>query len=205
MKLMLCMLMFVICLSVNAQDTSVEITGADKNALFKEAANLFQQGKYRATVTELTAVEAKLRETNKATKAQKGLVSYWKAICYNKIQDFQEAIAHFDKALQSDFVPEDLHYEFGQALFAADKLADARIQFRESLNKKFKRGVSLYYIAYISKELGEKKKAVSFYKAIDKLDSEESKEVKQAAEMQIADIYLEQVEKHPDAFKIEVF
>jgi tetratricopeptide (TPR) repeat protein len=202
MKWMLWMLMLVICLAVNAQDTSVEITGADKNTLFKEAARLFQQGKYRATITELTEVEAKLLETKTETKAQRGFVAYWKAICFNKIQDFSEAIAHFDKALQSDFAPDDLHYEFGQALFAADKLPDARIQFRESLKKKFKRGVSLYYIAYISKELGEKKKAVGFYKAIDKLDSEESKEVKQAAEMQIADIYLEQVEKHPDAFKV---
>jgi hypothetical protein len=61
--------------------------------------------------------------------------------------------------------------------------------------------VSLYYIAFLSNELGERKKAVSFYKAIDKLDEEEAKEVKQAAEMQIADIYLEQIEKHPDAFR----
>lgn len=202
MKLMLWMLLLGICLLANAQDTSSEITGAGKNAIFKEADNLFQQGKYRATINELNVVESKLIETKTTTKALNGLISYWKAICYNKIQDYPEAITYFDKSLQADFVPEDLHYEFGQALFASDKLADARIQFRESLKKKFKRGVSLYYIAYISKELGEKKKAVTFYKAIDKLDDEEAREVKQAAEMQIADIYLEQVEKHPDAFKV---
>lgn len=201
MKLMLWMLLLGICLMANAQDTSSEITGAGKNAIFAEASNLFQQGKYRAVVNELSVVESKLLENKTISKSLKGLIYYWKAICFNKIQDYQESISYFDKSLQVDYVPEDLHYEFGQALFASDKLAEARIQFRESLKKKFKRGVSLYYIAYISKELGEKKKAVTFYKAIDKLDSEESKEVKQASEMQIADIYLEQVEKHPDAFK----
>ena len=45
MKLMLWMLMFVICMTANAQDTSAEITGADKNVLFKEATNQFQQGR----------------------------------------------------------------------------------------------------------------------------------------------------------------
>ncbi len=201
MKLLLCVLMSVICLAAYGQESSVEITGAAKNSLFKEATNLFKQGKYRATTDELSLIETKLFENKTETKAIKGLIAYWKGICFNKIQDYPEAISNFDKSLQADFVPEDLHYEFGQALFASEKLADARIQFRESLKKKFKRAVSLYYIAYISKELGEKKKAVTFYKAIDKLDASEAMEVKQAAEMQIADIYLEQVEKHPDAFK----
>ena len=201
MKLLLCVLMSFICSLAFAQEASQEILSASKDAIFKEASQLFSQGKYEATVNELSSVESKINEMSKSKRSLLGLVSYWQGICYNKLQNFPEAIAHFDQALGLDFSTEDIHYEYGQALFAAEKLSEARIQFRESLKKKFKRAVSLYYIAYLSKELGEKKKAVTFYKAIEKLDVEESREVRQAAEMQIGDIYLEQIENHPDAFR----
>jgi hypothetical protein len=49
--------------------------------------------------------------------------------------------------------------------------------------------------------MGEKKKAFTFFRSIDKLEAEEIKEVKQAAEMQIGDLYLDQVEKRSDAFR----
>ena len=201
MKLLMGLLMLTISATAYGQETSAEISGATKNAVFKAASRLYADGKYFATAEELKLLETRLEAADKLSKPLSGLISYWKGICYNKGQNFSQAIAEFDKALGLGYSPVDLNYEYGQALFAAEKMSDARIQFRESLKKKFKRGVSLYYIAYISKELGEKKKAVTFYKAIDKLGPEESMEVKQAAEMQIADIYLEQVEKHPDAFK----
>ena len=202
MKWLLCVLMIFICSFAFAQEASQEILSASKDVIFKEASELFSQGKYEATVYELKSVDAKLNAASKSNRSLLGLTSYWKAICYNKLQNFPDAIANFDKALGLDFSTEDINYEYGQALFAAEKLSEARIQFRESLKKKFKRAVSLYYIAYLSKELGEKKKALTFYKAIEKLDVEESREVRQAAEMQIGDIYLEQIEKHPDAFRV---
>lgn len=200
MKLLLLLIMSSVCLSVYGQEPSKEIEVAAKNTVFKDASSAFKEGKYHATVIELSSLEQKINE-NKLTKSLLGLTSYWKAICYNRIQDFPLAISYFDKALGMGYQPLDLNYEYGQALFAAEKLQEARIQFRESLKKNFKRGVSLYYIAYLSKELGDKKKAVTFYKAIEKLPEEESRDVKQASEMQIADIYLEQADKHPDAFR----
>jgi hypothetical protein len=48
--------------------------------------------------------------------------------------------------------------------------------------------------------MGEKKLALSFFASVRRLPIEENREVLQAAEAQIADIYLEQAEKHPDAF-----
>lgn len=197
MKLLLGLLMLFISLIAFGQENSAEIDRAGNNSIFKEASRLFAEGKYNATAIELESVE----QTQKLTKTQKGLVAYWKGIAYNRNQDFSKAIANFDKALGEDYSPVDLNYEYAQALFASEKLQEARLQFRESLKKKFKRGVSLYYIAYISKELGDKKKAFYFYKAIAKLEDSEAIEVKQAAEMQIGDIYLEQVEKQGDAFK----
>lgn len=202
MKLLAWMLILVISFSAFSQEeNSAEINNASESSLLKKAFELYSQGNYQSTVDELVRVEQELDSKAGSSKAIKGLIQYWKGICYNRQQDFANSIQSFDKALQNEYSPIDLNYEYGQALFAAEKLADARIQFKESLKKKFKRAVSLYYIAYISKEMGEKKQAVTFYRAVDKLDPVEAMEVKQASEMQIGDIYLEQVEKHPDAFK----
>lgn len=182
--------------SVFGQEVGKEILNASKSDFFKNVVSPFTQGKYQRAVDELTLLES--MTTN---KGQLGLIAYWKGICHNRLQDFPAAISSFDKSLQLGFNPVDLSYEYGQALYAADMLQEARLQFRESLKKKFKRAVSLYYIGFISRELGEKKKAVTFLKAIEKLDKTEAMEVRQAAEFQVGDIYLEQVEKHPDAFR----
>jgi tetratricopeptide (TPR) repeat protein len=198
MKLIAGMLLIFFMASAVGDDLSKEIKNASENKLLNQTFDYYAQGKYNATVEELKEIEKRHLQLNKETL---GLISYWKGICYNRMQEYDQAIKSFKESLRVEFIPEDLHYEFGQALFAAEQLQEARLQFRESLKRRFKRGVSLYYIAYISHELGDNKKAVTFYKAIDKLDAEEAQEVKQAAEMQIGDIYLEQVEKHPDSFR----
>ena len=167
-------------------------------SLFRTASDLFVQGKYLSAVEELTTIESTRKNDDKATL---GLAAYWKGICYNRLQDFPKAIENFDKALGYDFRPVDIHYEYGQALYASEKYQEARIQFRESLKKKFKRAISLYYIGFLSRELGDRKKAVTFFRAIEKLPATETKEVLQAAEYQIGDIYLDQVEKSKDAFR----
>lgn len=179
------------------EESSQEISQAGDQKIFQTSSKLFSQGKYSAVVTELSIIE-KMSNLNKATL---GLIAYWKGICYNRIQDFPQAIASFDLALSYDYRPVDIHYEYGQALYASEKMQEARIQFRESLKKKFKRAICLYYIGYISREVGDRKKAVTFFKAIGKLPPEETKDVLQAAEFQIGDVYLDQVEKSRDAFK----
>ncbi len=193
--------MLLLSVAFAQDEKSAQIQEASKEALFKKSYELFTSGRYNATLDELNIVERTLDQDHKSSKAQKGLVAYWKGITYNRTQDFFKAIESFDKSLSLNFDPIDINYEYGQALFAAQKLQEARLQFRESLKKRFKRAISLYYIAYISKEVGDKKKAVTFYQAIQKLPAEEIKEVAQASEMQIGDIYLEQAEKHPDSFR----
>jgi len=201
MKYLALMLILLARLSAHAQENLPGIDSTAKSSLFQKAAKFYSDGKYQAAADELNELFKRLEQSPSTSKAQLGFLAYWQALSLNRLQDYSEAIAKFDKALQLDYVPQDIHYEYGQALFAMEKLAEARLQFKESLKKKFKRGVSLYYIAYISKEMGDKKRAFTFYKAINKLSAEEAKEVKQAAEFQIGDIYLDQVEKHPDAFR----
>ncbi len=200
MKTVAWLLFLVLSTLASAQDTA-DLSTAQSNNLFATAVELFSQGKYQTAIEELKEIELKLSASKGVSRQLLGFVAYWKGICYNRSQDYPGAIENFDKALSHEYSPLDLNYEYGQALFAAEKLAEARIQFRESLKKKFKRGVSLYYIAFISKELGQKNKAYTFFRAIGKLDEDEAFEVIQAAEMQIGDIYLEQVEKRIDAFR----
>jgi tetratricopeptide (TPR) repeat protein len=184
-----------------AQEPTHEITEASKGSLFKRAGEHFAAGSYNSTITELQNIETELLAKGHSSKALLGLVAYWKGITYNRLQEFPDAIASFDHALGYGYSPIDLNYEYGQALFASEKLHEARLQFRESIKRNFKRAVSLYYVGFISKEMGERKRAFTFLKAIKKLDPSESRDVVQAAEMQIGDIYLDQVEKHPDAFR----
>ena len=181
----------------DAEEPVQEITQAGKKSVFASAARHYAEGKYSAAVEDLSAVE----KAPGQSKENLGLAAYWKGICYNRLQDFPNAIASFDKALGQDYKPVDIHYEYGQALYAAEKYQDARLQFRESLKRKFKRAISLYYIGFLSRELGDRKKAVTFFKAIEKLPKEETKDILQASEFQIGDIYLEQVEKSRDAFR----
>jgi tetratricopeptide (TPR) repeat protein len=201
MRLLAWMLIGCFTLTSFAWAESIGVSRASGNALLKAASEAFSEGKFQTTVEELKSVESKLLSNSEANKQTLGLISYWKGICFNRLQEFDEAIASFDRSLGLDYAPVDIHYEYGQALFAAEKLGEARLQFRESLKRKFKRGVSLYYIGYISKEMGDKKKAFTFFKSINKLNQDEMEEVRQAAEMQIGDIYLEQIEKRTDAHK----
>ena len=185
---------------VHAQETIPQVP-LGQNSIYQTAVQLFSQGKYQGTVEELKSIEQKLIARNETNKTVLGLNAYWQGICYNRLQDYSESIKNFKKSISLSYLPTDIHYEYGQALFASEKYTEARIQFGESVKRKFKRGVSLYYIGYISKEMGDRKKAFTFFRAVDKLDPEEAREVKQAAEMQIGDIYLEQAEKHSDSFK----
>lgn len=200
MNLLAWLLIGSFAFSVMAQD-SIVVPELSNDGLFKKASTLFAQGKYLTTIEELTRIEEGLLKDKNASHSTLGLVYYWKAMTYNRLQEYPAAITNFDKSLGHEYSPLDLNYEYGQALYASEKMEEARLQFIESLNKKFKRGVSLYYIAFISKELGDIEKALIFFQAVGKLEKEEAAEVEQAAEMQIGDIYLEQVESDKDAFK----
>lgn len=167
---------------------------------FKEVLSLYSQGKYQSTVDELDNIEKKLQ--GKKDKKTIGLIEYWKGMSFNRLQHFPEAIKSFQKSLEVGYDTIDINYEYGQALFAADQLIPARIQFNESFKKGFKRGPCLYYMAFTAKELGETENAMSLYGAVKKLDNNDGKDTRQPAEMQLGDMALEEAEKKPDIFRV---
>jgi hypothetical protein len=157
--------------------------------------SLYSSGKYEKASEELQNIYNDYYQNNRSDYHTRGFISYWLALSYSKNLDFPKAIKYFKKALELKFHEKDLYYEFAQALFASDKLHEAKIYFNESFKEGFKIGVSLYYMAYISKEIGEITNAKNLYLAISKLPKEESKDVLQASLFQTVDIIYEETEK----------
>ncbi len=201
MKIYYILIVGLVWCSLSFSQTETDLNEVSGKAQLAVASKLYLQGRYESAVTELDRVQKTIGESDKPDQKLLALVAYLKGMSNNRLQDYPEAIIGFSRALDLGYSPKDINYEFGQALYASEKHKEARIQFRESLRKKFKPAVSLYYIAFTTKELGEKEKALTFFKSMDKLPSEEVKPLKQAVEFQIGDIYLEQVEKHKDAFR----
>lgn len=162
---------------------------------------MYDRGEYQKAISGLDKIQTNVVDHVKNRKDIQGLVFYWKGLCYIKLNEFEQANSFLEKAIEFKFNTSDLYYEYAQSLYALDKLKKARIAFKKSVKKKYKVAVSLYYIAYISQQLKDFKKAVVFYNAIDKLPDEDKKDVIQAARMQVADIYLKQVEKMPNTFR----
>lgn len=161
----------------------------------------FEEGNYDNVISTLDNISEKIDESGKKASKLKGLIYYWKAMSYTKLNDFENAETYFIKALALNYYTKDIYYEYGQVLYVASKYKRARIAFKKSVKANYKVGVSIYYIAFISQELKDYKKAVKFYNMIEKLPEEEKRDVIQAARMQVGDIYLQQIERQRNPFK----
>ncbi len=190
------LLLFIILLSCSG------FAGAQVKKSLKDltssASDAFEAGDYQKTVVEIE----KLLSVDSISKnlESKGLLLYWKGISNIRMNEYEDGIKNLEEAIKLKFPADDIHYEYGQALYVSERLNEARLAFSESVKAKYKVGVSLYYIAFISQQLGSQKKAVNFYTMIEKLPQSEKESILQASRMQIADIYLTQVEKLPNSF-----
>lgn len=186
-RLLLASLVFSIFISAHAANPETAKIIADFYGKFKKGSYL------EATKT--------LKELEKYDN-QKAFSYYWQGICNNKMQRFDDAIENFKKAdaLKANF--KDMYYEYGQALYAADKLDPARKAFGKSVVNEHKVGVSLYYMGFISQTLEDHKLAINYYKKVDQLVVEEKKEVLQASMYQLGEIYLIQAEKDQNPAKV---
>lgn len=164
----------------------------------RTTATLYYSGKYEDALSELKRIKDRLERREDSFRQEIAFISYWEGLAFKRIGELEKAQESFKKSLEAQYAPLDLNYEYGQTLYALNKYEEARLQFRESLKRKYKRGISLYYIGLISKEMGETKKALTFLNSILKIEDEDFKEVKQASEMLIAEMYLDQSENRPE-------
>lgn len=125
----------------------------------------YSTGEYRTAL--------KILETKRIAKKDRAAKEYLKGVINNKLQQFDKAIPHFQKAIRYKSKAKDLFYEYGQALYAANSLDDARVAFRKSYRRGFKKASSLYYMAHISQLLEEHKKAKDIFSRIIKEEKED--------------------------------
>lgn len=171
----------------------------DQPKMMNEALQLYTSGRFQTALEKIIKLESDLELNKSENTLKKGLFSYWKGMIHNRLQDFPAAIENFEKAIKSGYFPKDIYYEYGQALYASEKLAQARSAFKDSYKKGFKKGICLYYLAYLTQSLGDYKKAIKLYKSIEKLPADEQKDVFQPAHFAIGDLYLKEAERRPDA------
>jgi tetratricopeptide (TPR) repeat protein len=188
----LLLLLFIFSSTLSAQ---VERTTG--SAALKKIYELFDNGQYLETVDALNELEGKLKNKKSQTA---GIIHYWRGLALARTNEFEDAAKSFGRAIKVGYKPKDIYYEMGQALYVAEKLRPAVAAFQNSIKRGYKKAVSLYYIGFLYQQNKRRKKAITYYKMIERLPEEESKDVLQASRTQIGDIYLEQAKRLPDSF-----
>lgn len=151
------------------------------------ATQLFAKGSY-ASARDLLA-GAKLGE---GSQAEQAMAHYLVALSDSKLQNFDSAIKEFSQA--SAVKANDYHYNYGQALFSAQKFPEAQREFKRSIVQKYKIGASAYYIAYIAQISEDDALARDFYTRIQRM-AEDKDEVKQASLLQLAELDFSQAQE----------
>lgn len=150
----------------------------------------FSKGEYKKAIAAL--------EKQKDTENVLGQKDYLEGLCYSKLQEYDNAVKSFEKAIAANNTNNDLYYEYGQALYAANELKAARKAFQQSVAKKFNTPASIYYVAHISQILEELPEAKDNYTALIKNKEADSK-IKQIARFQLAEtLFLMMKEKYAE-------
>ncbi len=114
---------------------------------------------------------------------------YLLGITHSRLQEFDRAIINFEKAIQLKTDAQDIYYEYGQALYAANELKKSRMAFEESITKNFNRDNSLYYVGHISQILEDYQKSKDSFAAVVRNKNADDKIV-QVARFQMAETLL---------------
>lgn len=169
------------------------------NPIFKEAAEYYSKNRFDKAYQALLNLE--LSKKNEVENLRP-FIKYWKGVCASRSNEFELSAKAFSEALALKYDSDDIHYQYGQTLFALERYREARLEFEKSLKKNYKPDVSLYYLGYISSQLRDYKKAYKYFKQIEKIPANQTKEVLQASRMQIADILMARAVDHPDEFRV---
>ncbi len=153
---------------------------ADTNKMI-EFNKLFKSGSYAKAIEELQKMSSEI--------LSKGEKFYLLGLCNSKLQEYDNAILHFKLAIESKSKNQDIYYELGQALYAANSMREARQAFEQSIAIKFNISASLYYVAHISQIIEDLDKAKeTFSIIISRIDSDEK--VIQVSKFQLGETLL---------------
>lgn len=189
-------LVVILALMISQAVLGQSLDGAT-GALVKEVSTLYSTGKYSKALTLLQQLES-----SELDGALPALVFYWQAMCHKKLQQYNLAADGFKKALAKGYRSADFSYEYAQTLYALEQWVPAKEEFEKSYQANFKPAVSLYYIATIEKNLGDRNKAIARLQLIKTLDDKEAQSVVQPAEVLIGDLYYDDAVGKPHQRKL---
>jgi len=129
-----------------------------------------------------------------------GKKNYLLGVCLARLKKYDEAIVFFSKAINLEDLSPDLHYEYGQALYANNNLESARYEFTISAGKNFNYIQSIYYAAYISELLNDLTMAKSYYWKLIK-DKRTDKKFLQISLFQYTKILIKMLKREGETFK----
>lgn len=167
---------------------SPSVLASSKEEL-KNAYLLYKKGAYTQAIHVLAKISADT--TNQSA------IENWLGLCHSRLQAFDQAIFHLERAYQMGSKAEDLEYEIGQAYYASNKLRESRNWFKKSADRGFKVGASLYYIGFVNQILEDYPTALAAYSKIQTL-LQDPDNVKQSALLQTAEVKLSQTEALKD-------
>ena len=186
---LVCLLAFIIMPS-NSFAQKKKVYSAEVQEFTSQVLNLFESGKYKDTIIKLDEMERELTRRKWRDQYLLGLIAYWRAISYKRLNEFPMALDNFRLAIAHRHKARDLYYEYGQTLYTSEQMDKARRAFRISaVNKKFKPAVSWYYVGFINQKDKNYKKAIDAYKKVEKVNDLEKDDIIQPAMMQLGDIY----------------
>ncbi len=125
---------------------------------------------------------------------------YLTGLCHSRLREYDLAIQFFSKANKADDSIADLHYEYGQALYAINNLKQARYEFSISAGRNNNYTASVYYIAYISELLNDDVTAKASYLKLIK-DKRTDKKFLQISFFQYSKVLLRMMRKEEETFK----
>ncbi|MFA6237727.1 MAG: hypothetical protein WC635_10405 [Bacteriovorax sp.] len=157
-----------------------------------EYTKLFEADQFQEAIEFLSKADEKLFEP--------GQKDFLLGKCYSRLRKYDEASIHFKNASKKNEINPELNYEHGQALYAANKLKQARYEFSKSAGKKFNYTPSVYYVAYISELLEDDVAAKASYRKLIK-DGRTDKKFMQIALFQYAKILLRMMQKEEESSK----
>ncbi|MBT5093641.1 MAG: tetratricopeptide repeat protein, partial [Halobacteriovoraceae bacterium] len=152
----------------------------------------YRTGKYSQALKELKKLEGRPRI--------RGNLPYFRGMCYKKLQQYDEAIEEFKKAIQNGDRTKGIFYEYGQALYANNELERARKAFDLSFKRNYKAPFSLYYMAQIASIIEDASATkTNFVKIIENKRAE--KNILQVAYFQLAELIYNLIKKKFDPHK----
>lgn len=122
---------------------------------------------------------------------------YLMGLCYNRLDEYEEAISSFQNAVRLGNQAADISYEIGQAYYAINDLQQAIIHFRRSYQQGHMRSSSLYYLGHISQIYDQHREARAYFDRLTKAEREDLTLI-QIAKFQSAESLLNLVRNRDD-------